>query len=274
MMHGFSKAFSQSIKEEADKCKLKSPLISIIMPAYNLSKSIAHSIDVVKRVMEIHGFNYEIIVVDDGSVDSTFRVAIRKHCNPHVRVYRLPKNMGKGFALIYGFKKSRGDLVAFFDGDLDIDPRQIVLLINALRRVKADAVVTSKWHTQSRTKASFTRRFLSKSFYALAKVLLGVKVSDTQTGAKIFRRQVLEEVAHCLVIKRYAFDVELLTAIATRGYRIIEVPAIWGIKLNSRFKIKEAIRMLIDLLAITYRHKVKKQYSVFFRDKVTLSQLF
>ncbi len=264
MMHEFSKAFSQSIEGEGVVgYKLKSPLISIIMPAYNLSESIAQSINAVKRVMEIHGFSYEIIVVDDGSIDGTYRFAIRKNCNPHVRAYRLPRNMGKGFALIHGFEKSRGDVVAFFDGDLDIDPRQIVVLINALRRVKADAVITSKWHTNSRTKASFTRKVLSKLFHALAKALLGVKVSDTQTGAKAFKRQVLEDIAHCLVVKRYAFDVELLTAIAARGYRIIEVPAIWGIKLNSHFRIKEAIRMLIDLLAITYRHRVKKQYSQF-----------
>lgn len=262
MMYGFSEAFRQGIGEgEINERELKSPLISIIMPAYNLSKRIAYSITAVEKVMEIHGFSYEVIVIDDGSIDDTYQNAIKKHRNPHVRVYRLPRNIGKGFALIYGFKKSRGDIVAFFDGDLDIDPRQIVVLVNALRSTKAYVAITSKWHTQSRTAASFTRKFLSKSFYALAKTLLGVKVNDIQTGAKVFKRRVLNDVVHCLVIKRYAFDAELLTAIATRGYRIIEVPAIWGIKLNSRFKIKEAIRMLIDLLVITYRHRVKNQYS-------------
>jgi len=231
------------------------------MPVYKLSKLVRYSIRAVERVLDANGCSYEIVVVDDGSPDDTYSQALTASRNPTVRVYRLPRNMGKGLALLYGFRKSRGDIVVFFDGDLDIDPRQILLLVNTLRNNGVDIVVTSKWHPQSRTIATPIRKFLSRSFYALTKLFLGLRVSDTQTGAKAFRRKVLEDVTDRLTVKRYAFDVELLTAATARGYRITEYPALWKIKLTSKFKTREIIKMFIDLIAVAYRYRVKRQYA-------------
>ena len=92
------------------------PLISVIMPVYKLSKLVTHSIRAVEKVLDANGYSYEIVVVDDGSPDDTYKQALTASSNPAVRVYRLPRNMGKGFALLYGFKKSRGDIIVFFDG--------------------------------------------------------------------------------------------------------------------------------------------------------------
>ena len=151
--------------------------------------------------------------------------------------------------------------MVFFDGDLDIDPRQILLLLSVLRNNDADIAITSKWHPQSKTIATPSRKFLSRSFYALTRLLLGMRLSDTQTGAKAFKREALEDITRHLTVKRYAFDVELLTAAIARGYSIVEVPALWRIKLVTHFKVKEMARMLTDLLAITYRHRVKNHYN-------------
>ena len=252
---------SSSPSRSPEEDCLGKPFISVIMPAYKLSGLVTRSIEAVEKVLSTNGYRYEVIVVDDGSPDDTYEHALKVSGNPYVKVYRLPKNMGKGFALIYGFKRSRGDIVVFFDGDLDIDPRQIQLLVDTLRNNGVDIAITSKWHPQSRTTATPLRRFLSRAFNALAKLLLGLRVSDTQTGAKAFRRKALEDIARRLTIKRYAFDVELLTAATTRGYRIVEVPALWRIKLTARFKTREIIKMLLDLLAVAYRHRVKNQYS-------------
>ena len=167
--------------QENNAGKPNKPFISVIMPVYKLSKLVTHSIRAVEKVLNVNGYRYEIIVVDDGSPDDTYSHALTTSRNPAVRVYRLPKNMGKGFALLYGFKKSRGEIVVFFDGDLDIDPRQIHLLVNTLRSNGVDIAITSKWHPQSRTIATPLRKFLSRSFYALARLLLGLRVSDTQT---------------------------------------------------------------------------------------------
>jgi len=236
------------------------PLISVVMPAYRLSRIIPYSVKAVEKVLNSNGYRFEIVVVDDGSPDDTYSQALKATKNPVVKVYRLPRNMGKGFALLYGFGRSKGDIVVFFDADLDIDPRQITLLVEALLKSGADIAITSKWHPQSKTIATPLRKFLSKSFYVLTKLLLGLKVSDTQTGAKAFRREVLEDIARHLTVKRYAFDVELLTAATARGYRVVEVPALWRIKLASRFRAKEVFKMFADLTAIAYRHRVKRWY--------------
>jgi len=237
-------------------------LVSVIMPAYNLEHIIPLSILRVKEILEKHGYNYEIIVIDDGSKDNTYQEALRvSRVDPErIKVYKLPRNKGKGYALIYGYKHSRGNIIVFFDADLDIDPHQIPLLIETLKSNGVDTVITSKWHPRSKTIATTHRRLLSKAFYALVRLLLGIKTSDTQTGAKAFHRKTLQNIADNLMVKRYAFDAELLTAITAKGYRICEVPALWQIKLTSRFKLKEIIKMFIDLMAIAYRHKVKKQY--------------
>ena len=247
--------------EPSNGKRLCKPMVSIVMPIYRLSRLVRYSVKAVEMVMESTGLSYEIIVVDDGSPDDTYTHAQSVAKNPSVKVLRLPRNMGKGFALIHGFLRSRGEIVVFFDGDLDIDPRQITLLINALQRSGADIAITSKWHPQSRTIATPLRKLLSKAFYMLVRLLLGLRVSDTQTGAKAFRRKVLEDVVRHLTVKRYAFDIELLTAAIARGYRVVEVPALWRIKLVSRFKAKEIARMFIDLLAVTYRHRIKRQYA-------------
>jgi len=149
-----------------------------------VSKLIIYTIKAIEKVMELHGYEYEIIVVDDGSPDDTYSYALEASKNPIVRVYRLPRNTGKGFALLYGFKKSRGEIVVFFDSDLDIDPRQIHLLVNTLRSNGIDIVITSKRHPQSRTIATPIRKFLSKSFYALTRLFLELKVSGIMAGAK------------------------------------------------------------------------------------------
>ena len=246
------------IREE----KSRGELVSVIMPAYNLEHIIPLSILRVREILEKHGYNYEIIVIDDGSKDNTYQEALRvSRVDPErIKVYKLPRNKGKGYALIYGYKHSRGDIIVFFDADLDIDPNQIPLLIETLRSNGSDTVVTSKWHPRSRTKARLTRWFLSRAFYALAKLFLGINLRDTQTGAKAFKRYVLDNVVRELLVKRYAFDLELLTLASNYGFNISEVPALYEIKLNGRFKVREIIRMLIDLLAIAYRHRLRRLF--------------
>jgi len=258
-MNNYNNYNSNSDEFITDSCS--KPHVSVVMPAYRLSLVIPYSVKAVEKVLSSNGYRFEIVVVDDGSPDGTYSQALKVSKDPMVRAYKLPSNMGKGFALLYGFKKSRGDIVVFFDADLDIDPKQITLLVGALLKSGADIAITSKWHSQSKILATPLRKFLSRAFYALTKLLLGLKVSDTQTGAKAFRREVLEDVARYLTVKRYAFDVELLTVATARGYRIVEVPALWRIKLTSKFRVKEIIRMLIDLMAVTYRHRVKKWYA-------------
>lgn len=238
--------------------KDKPPEVSIIIPAYRLEGKIGLTVNRVSTLLDKLGLDYEIIVVDDGSPDKTWMEASNSCNDVRVKALRYDVNRGKGYALLYGFKHSRGENVVFFDGDLDIHENQICILLNGLK--KSDCVVTSKWHPASKTIASPIRRLLSKTFNLLTRLLTGIRLRDTQTGGKAFRRKLLEDIAPLLTVKRYAFDVELLTAITVRGYRITEAPALYPVVLSKRFKIREIFRMLLDLLAVTYRHRIRRWY--------------
>jgi glycosyltransferase involved in cell wall biosynthesis len=200
---------------------------------------------------------YEVVVVDDGSVDDT-RLKVLNYAAQswNVRVFGYDRNVGKGFAVKSGFWKSVGDAVVFVDSDSDIDVGQFRRYVDAL--ADADIVVGSKWHRDSVVEVSFVRGFLSRGFNVLVRLLTGVRVSDTQAGIKAVRREAFCEVFRRLSVKRYAFDVELLVLAGVFGLRVVELPV--KLKLSSRFGFGEIWRMLLDLLGIAYRLRIKKWY--------------
>ena len=240
------------------------PQISVIMPVYNGEKYIQKSITTVNNHLQKLKTPYEIIIVDDGSKDNTHQKAqqtINKLNNPNIKILKYNKNQGKGHALLYGYKHAKGNIIIFYDADLDIPVQQLTLLIKTAQKTNADLIITSKWHPKSKTKTTKLRKFLSRTFYLMERTFLGIKVSDTQTGAKAIKKQTLDTIAPLLTIKRYAFDAELITAATAQGYKILEIPALWPINLTARFKIREIWRMLVDLMAIAYRLRIKKQYN-------------
>ncbi|GAB6148709.1 glycosyltransferase family 2 protein [Stetteria hydrogenophila] len=230
-------------------------LVSVVMPVYNGEGFIAESIGRVASTLSGAGVPFEVVVVDDGSRDGTLRRAVEaasRHRNVRVVGYR--RNLGKGAAFIRGFRASRGDVVVLLDADLDVPPEQVLLLLRVMQATGADVVVTDKWHPLSRTQATLLRWLLSRGFNALTRLLTGLSLRDTQTGAKAFKRRVLEDVAPRLYAKRYAFDVELLLLAAKMGYKIAEAPSLAEVRLTAPFKPREIWRMLLELLSIAYRH--------------------
>ncbi len=171
-------------------------LVSVVMPVFNGEQYIGRSIHAVSALLERYGIPFEIVVVDDGSRDNTRLRALEAASRyPNVRVVGYGRNRGKGAAFLYGYRHSRGDVVVLFDADLDIPPQQIPVLLAVMRRTGADIVVTNKWHPLSHTRASKLRRFLSRSYNALVRLLTGLDLRDTQTGAKAIKRRVLSTVA-------------------------------------------------------------------------------
>jgi glycosyltransferase involved in cell wall biosynthesis len=231
--------------------------VSVILPAYKEEKTIEEAIRKVDCALKGAGFSYEIIVVDDGSPDSTYLKA--SQCaisNNHVRVIRHATNIGKGAAFRTGFSCSTGDYVAFIDSDLDISPEPLQAYFRALS--SADIAIGSKWHPRSKVKTPFIRRLLSRSFYALAKLLTRVNVSDTQVGLKAFRRGALEKILRVQLVKRYAFDVELLAVASLLNLKTVELPV--NMELKAKFSPTDVLRMLVELLGIAYRLRVLRWY--------------
>ncbi len=236
--------------------------ISILMPAYNEGLGIRANLLATYRMLKGLKRPFEIVVLDDGSGDWTFEEARRGARGlKNVKVKRIPVNQGKGWALKEAFREARGEWVVFLDSDLDIDPKQLELFFDIQKRTGCDVVIGSKRHPESRIHYPVKRRIISAGYFFLVKALFGMPMRDTQTGLKIFRRQVLRDVFPRVLIKRYAFDLELLVVEHRYGYRIEEAPVI----VNYRGKyghigLRAVFNIWWDTMAVFYRLKVKKFY--------------
>ena len=234
--------------------------LTVIMPAYMKEDVIQHALKDTEKVLKGFGMPYEIIVVDDGSKDKT-RANAKKYKSKHVKVTGYKKNRGKGGALKYGFRYATGDLIAFMDADTDLHPDQLQYFLYYMSTEDADVVIGSKVHPHSDVKYPPMRRFLSCGYRCLNKILFNLDVHDTQVGQKLFKKEVLDDVMDRILVKRYAFDLELLVNAHHRGYRIVEAP----IKLNSDFS-KSAVNLgairniFVDTCAIFYRLRILKYY--------------
>ena len=239
-------------------------LISVVMPAYKQEKTICEDLISVKNNLESLGLNFEIVVVADGAMDSTYDQALMVS-DPRMKVFGYPgRNRGKGYALRFGAAKASGDRVVFLDAGMDINPSGIAMLLAHMDWYQADAVIGSKRHPVSRVEYPLVRRITSIGYQLLVKILFGLNVKDTQTGIKIFRRELLEKVMPRLLVKDYAIDIELLAVAYHLGFkRIYEAP----VSINHQFAsltqgsmIRVIFRMLKDTLAVFYRLKIKHYY--------------
>lgn len=238
--------------------------LSLVVPAYKQERTIAEDVRNLRDILEPLDIDYEIIIVVDGVLDKTYERAksIRSH---RIKVYKYNDNEGKGFAVKFGMLKARGDVVGFIDSGMDIDPNGISMLLNHMVWYDADIIVGSKLHPVSQVNYPFSRKFLSWSYRTFTRLLFGFRVKDTQAGIKLFKKKVSEDVFPRLLVKKFAFDVEILALAYALGYkRIYEAP----IKLN--FRGTSSITstslwgiiwlMLVDTLAIYYRVRIIKYY--------------
>jgi glycosyltransferase involved in cell wall biosynthesis len=231
--------------------------LSLVMPAYNEGDSIEGALGTLDRVIKDAELRYEIVVVDDGSLDDTRLKAINYASrNGHVRVVGYSKNVGKGYAVKEGFMQAEGDAVVFVDSDMEIDLEKVSSYVEALQH--GDIAIASKWHPESTVEMPLARRILGHGFNILVRLMTGVKSRDTQTGLKAVKRKAFEDVFKRLAVKRYAFDVELLAVANLYGLKVVELPV--NIKMRSLFNPKDVWRMFMDLLGITYRLRVLRWY--------------
>jgi glycosyltransferase involved in cell wall biosynthesis len=243
--------------------KSKKKLLSVIVPAYKQEKTIDKDLLRIKGVLDQIRYDYELICVVDGKTDGTYQRA-KKVASRKIKIVGYKNNRGKGYAIRYGMARSRGSLVAFIDAGMDIDPNGISMILEHMEWYEADIIVGSKRHPASQVEYPFLRKIYSLGYQILVRLLFGLKLRDTQAGLKIFRRPVLERVLPRLLVKRFAFDVELLAVANRLGFkRIYEAP----IKIDpKRFTFTSTIRsktvweMLIDTLAVFYRLKILHYY--------------
>lgn len=245
-------------------------LLSVIIPAHRKARTIAHDIKKIAAVLEKIRYPYELIVaIDDRESDNTFANASKlKNKLRHLKVVGYSGHLGKGYTVRFGMAQCRGDLIAFIDSGMDLNPNGLSMCLEHFEWYNADIVVGSKRHPASKVHYPWQRRVLSRGYQTLVWVLFGLKIRDTQVGLKFFRRPVLEKVLPRLLVKQYAFDVEILAVANDLGFgRIFEAPveirqSFGGpSELTSRKFLTNVANMFIDTLAVFYRLRVKRYYS-------------
>lgn len=231
--------------------------VSVVIPVYNQAGTISASLARIRRVLEATGLSFELVVVNDGSVDETLHVLKKEQKKDQsIRVISYDRNRGKGYAVKTGIVSTRGESVLFTDGDLDISPHMISEYIRQLK--DCDLVIASKRHPMSMYNAPRSRKFLSRAFNLVVRILTGIPVKDTQSGLKAGSGSALRAIFKLMLVKRYAFDVELLTIASLLKMQIREMPV--EINLERGFKIKEIARMFVDVLGISYRYRIRRWY--------------
>ena len=244
--------------------KNKKKFLSVIVPAYKQESTIKKDLENIKDTLEGglgFDYDYEIICVVDGRFDRTEEEA-KKVKSPKVRVYSYKENKGKGYAVRYGMKQAKGSLISFLDAGMDISPKGIMMLMAHMDWYNADIIVGSKRHPVSRVNYPLFRKILSIGYHLGVKLLFDLSLADTQSGIKIFKREVVEKILPRLLVKTYAMDIEMLAVAKHLGFdRIFEGPIeVVFNKSTSRINWLTSFRMAWDTAAVFYRLKILHYY--------------
>lgn len=247
------------------RTKAPKQFLSLVIPSYKQGKTIKKDITRIIGSLSSLKMPYEIIVVIDGKLDKTEEI-LKKAKLPKVKVVGYEHNHGKGYAVRYGMSKAKGSIIAFLDAGMDLHPRSIQIMLDELEKHHADIVIGSKLHPLSAVSYPWQRKVMSWGYRTLVKVLFGLSITDTQVGLKMFRRKVLEDVLPRLIVKQFAFDIEILSVANYLGYKNIkEAPielkyATWS-SITSKSFLRTIYLMVWDTLAVFYRLRIKHYYS-------------
>jgi glycosyltransferase involved in cell wall biosynthesis len=217
--------------------------VSIVIPAYNEEKRISGTLkaysDYFKKLKEEEILDYEILVVINNTTDRTEEI-VKNHQKVDDNVIYLDfVQGGKGFAVYEGFKDALtrdNDFIGFVDADLATPPNSFYELIKPL--TKFDGTIANRVIKGSKTNYTWKRKVTSRVFNFIVRVILLVPFTDTQCGAKAFRRKAVEEIIKNEKISQWGFDVELLYRLHKQKYKIVQVPTIWFDRSGSKLDLK------------------------------------
>ncbi len=219
--------------------------ISVVIPLYNEEQSLKELSEQLKNTLVRFGGRYELIFVDDGSTDNSFRVLRDLHFrNNRIKVIRFRRNYGKSAALMVGFQRAQGEYVVTMDADLQDDPAEIP---NLIRQIKAGYNVVSGW--KKKRHDPITKTIPSKFFNFVTSIVTGVKIHDSNCGLKAYRRDVVKSVNVYGELHRY------IPALAHwQGFRIGEVVVQHRARKygKTKFGTGRFLKGFLDLLTVLF----------------------
>lgn len=212
--------------------------LSIIIPAHNEELRLPPVLEAYAAFFsEKYGNEVELIVVPNNCDDRTTDVALSiGHRFTQVKVLGDPGRVGKGGAVMLGAKSAVGDQIGFVDADGATPPDAFDKLVGGM--ADAGCVIASRWLKDSimNPRQPISRQVMSRCFNFFVRTLFGLKITDTQCGAKVFRRNVIQEILPQLGLTNWAFDVEMLFQVKRHGYSIHEMPTVWNDQAGSKIR--------------------------------------
>ncbi len=229
--------------------------LDIVIPAHNEERRIGRTLEAYRSVIDEPLARF--LVALDQCTDKTSEV-VRSHArlDARVEIFEYPK-LGKGGVLLETFRRCEADFIGFVDADGATPPAEFMRLVDAAR--SADGAIASRSHPASvlPTHRSLARCLTSLVFAALTRAIFGLPFRDTQCGAKVVRRQVVEQALPLLSARDFLFDVDLLLTAARLGFRIIEVPTVWLDQPGSHLKpVSDGRQMAASSLSLWIHHHV------------------
>ena len=241
------------------------PNISVVVPLYNEEESLPELTAWIGRVMETHGFDYEVIFVDDGSRDASWRVVcdLQKE-NPHIRGIRFRRNYGKSAALYCGFEAARGEVVITMDADLQDSPDEIPELYRMIAEEGYDLV--SGWKKKRHDPLGKT--LPSRFFNATARLVSGIRLHDFNCGLKAYRLKVVKSVEVYGEMHRYIPILAKWAGFGKIGEKVVHHRARkYGV---SKFGWERMIKGYLDLITVMFMSRFGKSPMYFFGGLGTL----
>ncbi len=232
--------------------------ISIIIPAYNEEKNIKATLKCIEHEFKGKFFNYEIIVVDDGSTDKTSKL-VEEIKTPNIKLIKLDKNKGKGKAVKTGLMKAEGALCLYTDADNSTPITHLFDFLPYLQEY--DIIIGSRSLPKSKItkRQPFYKEFLGKGGNLLIKKFLKLNYKDTQCGFKLLKKNVVKKVIPQLQCPRWGFDFELLKASEIEGFKIKELPITWRNNSKSAVSFFDYFKTLKNLLEVRKKYDRKIQ---------------
>ena len=243
--------------------------ISVVVPLLNEAESLPELEAWIRRVMDEHGFSYEIVFVDDGSTDNSWAVIQQlSEANPNVKALRFRRNYGKSPALNEGFKVVQGDVVITMDADLQDSPDEIPGLYKMIKEEGYDLV--SGWK-KVRYDSKLMKNIPSKFFNWTTRRMSGIKLHDFNCGLKAYRNEVVKNIQVYGEMHRYIPVIAKMNGFGHIGEKVVQhQKRKFG---KSKFGLSRFIRGYLDLITINFISKFSNRPMHFFGVLGSLSFL-
>jgi dolichyl-phosphate beta-glucosyltransferase len=231
------------------------PTYSIVIPAYNESTRLGASLEKVLTYVHMQRWDAEVIVVNDGSRDNTAEIVLHSMAkDPIVKLLENPGNRGKGFSVRNGVLNALGRIILFTDADLSAPIEEAPRLLGALD-AGADIAIGSRWlRAETQTERQpLHRQLFGRVFNLMLRVSLGLQFADTQCGFKAFKRAAAQAIFPLQRIERWGFDPEILFLARKLGFKVEEVPVLWGHSGGARINpLTDGARMFQEMLRVRW----------------------